>query len=122
MRSERVTRRRIRGAPIGLDAALRFGALHLELAELAHHVPSALVVQTVDVEHPSQVVGLVLEDPRQEPLGPEVERSAVEVGASEPDPQGADGRVIRTGDRQAPSSNVSSSSRSDSSGFATKPA
>ena len=69
------------------------GALHLELAELAHHVPTALVVQTIDVEHPSQVVGLVLEDPRQEALGPEVERSAVEIGASEPNPQG--GTVFR---------------------------
>ena len=76
--------------------------MHLELAELTHHVPTALVVQTVDVEHPSQVVGLVLEDPRQEPLGPDVERAAVEVGTAEPDPQGADGRVVRTGDREAP--------------------
>ena len=78
-----------------------FGALHFELAELAHHVTPARVVETVDVEHPVQVVGLVLEDPRQETLRHDVERFAVEIGARQADPRGADRRVVRTRDRQA---------------------
>src|SRR6185436_18368961 len=74
---------------------------HLELAELAHHVAPARVVETIDVEHPVQVIGLVLEDPRQQTLGRDVEWFAVELGAHQPNPPGANRRVVRTGDRQA---------------------
>ena len=53
MRSERLTGGRIRG-PARPPVVERsgFGALHLELAELAHHVAAAGVVETVDVEPP----------------------------------------------------------------------
>ena len=57
--------------------------MHLELAELAHHVTPARVVETVDVEHPVQVIGLVLEDPRQETLRHDVERFAVQIAADQ---------------------------------------
>src|SRR5262245_418384 len=57
-----------RATPWSLRGASALGALHLELAELPHHVPTPLVVEPVDVEHASQVVRLVLEDAREQAL------------------------------------------------------
>ena len=99
-----------------------FGALHLELAELAHHVTSSGVVEPVDVEHPVQVVGLVLEDPREQAVRHDVERAAVRSApCSRTRPARTVGWYGPGIDRQ-PSSSVSSPSGSESRGLATKPA
>src|SRR5262245_26855548 len=77
------------------------GALHLEFAELSHHVATSRVVEPIDVQHAAQAIGLVLKDAREQALGAEVERIAVQVLPSEPNALRPDGVVVRPGDRQA---------------------
>ena len=47
-----------------------------EPAQLGHDVPPPLVVQMIDVEHAVQVIGLVLEDPGEQPFGRHLVRSS----------------------------------------------
>ncbi len=71
------------------------------LADLAHGVPAAVLVESVEVQLAVEVIDLVLQRLRQQTLPDQLDRVAVEVDPGRPGNGVAEDRIPETGDGQA---------------------
>ena len=95
-----VTRGRI-VAPYGAPTIAGLDEPELDATQLGEHGFAPFVIESIDIEHPAQMVGLVLEDPRQQTLPDELLRLAARIQPAAPDRLEPRRGVVGPGDRQA---------------------